>query len=255
MAHLAAQKWTCVQSRPQRQVAFTATPPVQPRCGSVQAARAAGPSSTAEQGARRDVLLAFGAASALGLVPAQQAWAEDAPAPSEYTTFLGYATPPTSYGGYGGNAKEAPRYTFEYPSNWKPDQPNKVEKGTQGIDGRVVNPRGKDQRAFVITLTRAGEDNASFKLADIDSTLSGFAGADYDLQDALSGSTNKSATTRQLQGATFYDYEIESPDYHYLASVTVSQGKIFALFVRSPAKTFGPNAEKLRHVISTFKLL
>ena len=31
-----------------------------------------------------------------------------------------------------------------------------VEKGTQGVDGRVVNPRGKDQRAFVISLARAG---------------------------------------------------------------------------------------------------
>jgi hypothetical protein len=39
-----------------------------------------------------------------------------------------------------------------------------------------------DQRAFVITLTRAGEDDKSFKLTDIDSTFASFAGADYDLQ-------------------------------------------------------------------------
>ena len=39
-----------------------------------------------------------------------------------------------------------------------------------------------DQRAFVVTLARAGEDNKSFRLTDLDSTLSGFAGADYDLQ-------------------------------------------------------------------------
>lgn len=96
-----------------------------------------------------------------------------------------------------------------------------VEKGTQGIDGRVVNPRGKgdhslplllitgclsqffistgqyhavlllkscncacvysDQRAFVITLSRAGEDNARFKLTDLDATFASFAGADYNL--------------------------------------------------------------------------
>ena len=30
----------------------------------------------------------------------------EAPAPAPYTTFFGLATPPTSYGGYGGNAKE-----------------------------------------------------------------------------------------------------------------------------------------------------
>jgi hypothetical protein len=39
-----------------------------------------------------------------------------------------------------------------------------------------------DQRAFVITLTRAGEDNARFQLTDTESTFASFAGADYDLQ-------------------------------------------------------------------------
>jgi hypothetical protein len=34
----------------------------------------------------------------------------------------------------------------------------------------------------VITLGRAGEDNKSFKLTDLDSTFQGFAGADYALQ-------------------------------------------------------------------------
>jgi hypothetical protein len=53
--------------------------------------------------------------------------------------FYGLATPPTSYGGYGGNAKEAAKYTFEYPAAWKKQAPNKVEKGTQGIDSRVFN--------------------------------------------------------------------------------------------------------------------
>jgi hypothetical protein len=34
----------------------------------------------------------------------------------------------------------------------------------------------------VITLGRAGEDGKSFKITDLDSTVAGFAGADYDLQ-------------------------------------------------------------------------
>ncbi|KIZ00295.1 Thylakoid lumenal protein [Monoraphidium neglectum] len=105
-----------------------------------------------------------------------------AKADSEYKTFLGLASPPTSYGGYGGNANEEPKYSFEYPPEWKSEVPSKVEKGTQGVDGRVVNPKGKDQRAFVITLGRAGEDNKSFRLTDLDSTFAGFAGADYYLQ-------------------------------------------------------------------------
>lgn len=41
------------------------------------------------------------------------------------------------------------------------------------------------QRAVVITLTRAGEDNKTFQLTDLDSTFQGFAGADYDLQVRL----------------------------------------------------------------------
>ncbi len=36
-----------------------------------------------------------------------------------------------------------------------------------------------DQRAFVITLGRAGEDGKTFKINDLDSTFAGFAGADY----------------------------------------------------------------------------
>jgi len=59
----------------------------------------------------------------------------------EYETFFGAASPPTSYGGYGGNAEEDAKYTFEYPAGWKSSVPNKVEKGTQGIDCRVTNVR------------------------------------------------------------------------------------------------------------------
>jgi len=36
------------------------------------------------------------------------------------------ATPPTSYGGYGGNANEKPKYSFEYPTGWKSEVPSKV---------------------------------------------------------------------------------------------------------------------------------
>ena len=34
----------------------------------------------------------------------------------------------------------------------------------------------------MITFGRAGEDNKKFKLGDVEQTLAGFAGADYDLQ-------------------------------------------------------------------------
>ena len=44
-----------------------------------------------------------------------------------------------------------------------------------------------DQQVFVITFSRAGEDNKSFKVTDIENTFAGFAGADYDLQVGLLG--------------------------------------------------------------------
>ena len=46
--------------------------------------------------------------------------------PGDYGIFYGMASPPTSYGGYGGNANEKPKYTFEYPTGWKSEQPSKV---------------------------------------------------------------------------------------------------------------------------------
>ena len=109
---------------------------------------------------RRGALVSLGAAL-VGSSIALPARAEDA-AP-EYTIFYGTATPPTSYGGYGGNAAEDAKYTFEYPTGWKSAAPNKVEKGTQGIDCRVFNPRNKNEQVFVITFGRAGEDNKNFR--------------------------------------------------------------------------------------------
>lgn len=39
----------------------------------------------------------------------------------------------------------------------------------------------------------------------------GFAGADYDLQDALVESTNKSSSRAERHGQSFYDYELAGP--------------------------------------------
>ncbi len=47
---------------------------------------------------------------------------------------------------------------------------------------RLFIPLLPGQGAFVVTLGRAGEDNKSFQLKDLDSTFQGFAGADYNLQ-------------------------------------------------------------------------
>ena len=44
-------------------------------------------------------------------------------------------------------------------------------------------------------------------------------------------------------------------EYRYLSSIAVKDGKVFALFVRSPARAFGRNEADLRHIIETFELL
>jgi hypothetical protein len=198
---------------------------------------------------RRAALM--GLAAALVAVQTRPALAED------FEIFYGLATPPTSYGGYGGksqNAKEDAKYIFEYPANWKSETINKRDKGTQGVDCRVFNPKNKLQQAFVITLGRAGEDNRSFRLTDIDSTLAGFAGADYDMLDALTdAAVERTDSTREVNGQLYFDVDFASPNVQYLASITVSAGKVFAMFVKSPARMFAESESDLRRIRSTFK--
>lgn len=197
---------------------------------------------------RRAALM--GLAAALVAAQTRPALAED------FEIFYGLATPPTSYGGYGGksqNAKEDAKYTFEYPASWKSETINKRDKGTQGVDCRVYNPKNKLQQAFVITLGRAGEDNRSFRLTNIDSTLEGFAGADYDMLDALTDAVSRTDSSREENGQLYYDVDFASPDVHYLASITVSYGKVFAMFVKSPARMYAESESDLRRIRSTFK--
>lgn len=230
------------QNRPSRNSLRTAT--LTPRASA---------SSTTPDATRRSTILLSLAAIATGLsIPTLPAFAEAAPG---FETFFGAASPPTSYGGYGGNADEDAKYTFEYPSGWKASVPNKVEKGTQGIDCRVSNPRNKNQTITVVTFGRAGEDNKSFKLTDIETTVQGFAGADYDLQDAIAMETSRKNGQREFNGEPYYDIQIDSPDVTYLITVTVNYGKVFALFVKSPTRLFAEDEAKLRRIQETFRTL
>lgn len=63
----------------------------------------------------------------------------------EFSTLLGMASPPTSYGGYGGNANEKPKYTFEYPTGWKSEVPSKVCAG-------MSYPRPRTSAAVPLTV-------------------------------------------------------------------------------------------------------
>ena len=54
----------------------------------------------------------------------------------------------------------------------------------------------------MITFSRAGEDNKSFKVTDIENTFAGFAGADYDLQVGRLKPWNPRTPSRALRGRT-----------------------------------------------------
>lgn len=75
------------------------------------------------------------------------------------------------------------------------------------------------------------------------------------MQDALTDATNIARSERERDGVKFYQYDIDSPEYRYLSSIAVKDGKVFALFVRSPARAFGRAEKDLRHIVETFALL
>ena len=117
---------------------------------------------------------------------------------------------------------------------------------------RAAQPRKKREEVFVITFGRAGEDNKSFKLTDIESTFAGFAGADYDMQDALGAATEQVLGQREVGGQTYYDVQIDSPEVQYLSTITVNNGKVYAMFVKSPTRSFADDEALLRGIITSF---
>ncbi|KAK9842854.1 hypothetical protein WJX74_003444 [Apatococcus lobatus] len=250
LENMTAHIFTKLSTVPQRQAPARATS-VPVSCTAREPARTHAPCvrSPALHENRRAVL--FGTVgAAISTLVVREASA------TEYTTLYGQAKGPTDYGSQEGKlTKDSAKYSYEYPTTWKRDNVNKVQKGMQGIDTRIINPRVKGMTAFVVTFGRAGEDDKNFKLGDVDATLQGFSGADYDLNDAVTYAQEKSSNKRDADGQTFYDYEIFGPELNYLASVTLNRGKVYALFVKSPAKAYKQNEDDLRKCIETFRTI
>jgi hypothetical protein len=110
-------------------------------------------------------------------------------------------------------------------------------------------------QAFVIALARAGEDNKSFKLTDLDSTFNSFAGADADIQDAVESADEIISGKRDVGGQSFYDYYVPGSESVYRATITVSGGKVFAMFVSSPARKYKENESTIDKMIQSFTIL
>jgi hypothetical protein len=49
---------------------------------------------------------------------------------------LCHAKLPNAAGGYGGNANESPRYSFEFPTGWKAEVPSKVKGLLQAVKAK-----------------------------------------------------------------------------------------------------------------------
>jgi hypothetical protein len=61
------------------------------------------------------------------------------------------------------------------------------------------------------------------------------------VQDALSFGEIKSGV-REVEGQKYYEVEVDSPDVQYLASITVKDGKVFGMFVKTPTRVRGGRA-------------
>ena len=178
---------------------------------------------------------------------------------SEFTTINGFATPPASYGGYGGSSIEGnlvPRYTILAPKNWKAETITKQQKGYSGIDTLYVNPVDKQNRIYVSTFLREGESNKTFSLTDPSKTLTGLATSDYKLQDAIESADNQDFVKRvDAKGRTVYDYDIDSMYGRYLVSMTVDSGRLYAVFVTGSESNFDRDAALIRTAFGSFTIL
>jgi hypothetical protein len=202
---------------------------------------------------RREAL-AVGTVLGIGLANGER----PAIAGDDTVTFYGTAFPPASYKPY--NADNPPKdsavYEFDFPAEWEIDQPTKVDKGTKGIDCRVFNPKDRkgNEVAYVVVLSRAGEDNQRFEEEATERTFSSLAGSETKLSDAFSSADSLTSSKRTVKGKTFVDFDLRSPATNYLASFTSDQGKLFALVIRStPAQTRKDEAS-LKAMLASFRL-
>lgn len=227
--------------------------------------------SRGEEGAarRRDVVLsALGIASATGLPwsplfapPADAAYGSSGSSSSssassspggdlEFTTFYGAAAPPATYGSLGGTSPDKAKYSYEVPSTWVEEATSKVEKGTGGQDSRWVMPgsRGK-VKAFCLTLNRAGQDGAAYKVTD--SAINAVAAADSNLQDAiLTGNITSALSTQDDQDYITYDIDAVQ---HYRVKLTIDNtGRLFAFVVTAPDRTFQQQKKTFGRMADSF---
>ena len=53
----------------------------------------------------------------------------------------------------------------------------------------------------------------------------------------------------------YYDVDLDSPDVHYLSTITVRQGKVYAMFIKSPPRLFAAEEARLRGMLASFRTI
>ena len=172
---------------------------------------------------------------------------------ADLDVFWGAANPPATYGGTARTTQKFARYSFNYPNGWKEEAINKVEKGTNGTDCRLVGSKRNQEKIYVVVLSRLGEDFKGYKSDDVEKALSGIAVADATLQDVLTSVEDKTFTKRTVDGQTFFDLNLESSPTYLVTLTNDGAGRYFACFVVASNKAFSEQKETYLKMRDSFR--
>jgi len=60
---------------------------------------------------------------------------------------------------------------------------------------------------------------------------------------------------RDVDGQKFFDYVVSAPDVQYDAAITTARGKVYAIFVRTPAKDLRADPSLPGKIVQSFRTL
>jgi hypothetical protein len=226
----------------------------------VVVARAAAPSPSPSSSRRVALALASSLAAFLRPRASDAAYGTSAGGSSDdagasdltWGTFYGAANPPATYGTTGGTTKSLAKYSYDVPSSWVEEATTKVEKGSGGQDSRWVKRGSRgEEKAYLLTLNRAGQDGAAFELTD--ASLQAVAGALSEMQDSIaSGRVTSRRDTEDGREYALFDVDA---DRKYTVKISIDNtGRLFAFVVTAPASQFNRDKKVLDRMVDSFRI-
>jgi hypothetical protein len=173
-------------------------------------------------------------------------------APVTWDVFYGAANPPATYGTIGGTTKALAKYSYDVASTWVEEATSKVEKGSGGQDSRWVKRGSKgEEKAYCLTLNRAGQDGAAFELTD--ASLQAVAGALSDMQDSIASGRTSSKRVSE-DGREYIRFDVDSDRKYTVKISTDNTGRLFAFVVTAPAAMFNRDKATLERMVTSFRV-